>query len=259
MDPYLERRWRSVHTMLIAYAVDAIQPQLAGDLVARPEESVLIDSWYAPTARRTPDVAVIERPATTAGAAGVMSSQAVCEPVVLDLIDEPSVERHIEIREVDGDRVVTVIEFLSPWNKADRAGRDEYMRKRQQYFASDTNLVEVDLVRAGDWVPMVAPHRVPEEHQTTYRVSVKRAGDRKLELYPIALTQRLPAVHVPLRQDESDAKLDVQQLVDQVYQNGRYDRTDYSKPCDPPLDLAEERWAAEVLRSAGRGPGTNGA
>jgi hypothetical protein len=253
MDPYLERRWRSVHTMLIAYAVDALQPQLAADLVARPEESVVIDASDGQRTRRTPDVAVVE----VAGAlpntqlAG-QPATALCEPVVLDLLDEPVTERHVEIREVDGDRVVTAIEFLSPWNKADKPGRDEYLRKRAQYLASDTHLVEVDLIRAGDWVPMVRPHAVPVEHRATYRVTVRRAGRRQLELYPIALAHRLPDVRVPLRPGEPDATLPLQQLVDQVYRNGRYDRTDYAKPCDPPLSSQDDHWARELLRKSGR-------
>lgn len=62
MDPYLERRWRDVHTMLIAYARDAIQPQLPEDLVARVEENVHLDIGGEVLGRRNPDVYVVESP-----------------------------------------------------------------------------------------------------------------------------------------------------------------------------------------------------
>jgi hypothetical protein len=44
------------------------------------------------------------------------------------------------------------------------------------------------------------------------------------------LRQRLPALRVPLRLDDTDAILDLQPLVDQVFERGRYWMLDYSVP-----------------------------
>jgi hypothetical protein len=257
MDPYLQAHWPGVHTRLITYTADAIQPQLPGDLVARVEENVRLDVDDGLLALRNPDVYVVEtsppwatRSTPTAGAAG--SDQAT-GPILLEVDHDPLVERHIEIREASGGRVVTAIEFLSPWNKAEGVGRDDYLRKRDQYAAARANLVEVDLIRGGRWYAMVLPHRVPAEHRSTYRVTVRRANAAsKLELYPVWLWQRLPRIAVPLRPGEADVSVDLQELIDRVYRNGGFDRTDYAKPCDPPLEGEESRWAIETLRASGR-------
>ena len=39
------------------------------------------------------------------------------EPILLDVDHDPLVDRWVEIREARGGKVVTAIEFLSPWNK----------------------------------------------------------------------------------------------------------------------------------------------
>jgi len=254
MDPYLERRWRDVHAGLIAYTRDAVQPQLPDDLVARIEENVHLDSAGEELGTRNPDVFVVESPVSwqaRGGAGGIAA--ALDEPILLEADTDPLVERYVEIREGDGGRMVTAIEIVSPWNKLEGSGRERYLRNREQYLASGTSLVEVDLVRAGTWWRMVAPYRVPPEHRATYRVTVKRAvPGAKLELYPIWLPQRLPTVRIPLRAGEADVTLGLQALVEQVYRNGRYERTDYGRPCEPPLAGTEAEWAAELVRGARR-------
>lgn len=247
MDPYLQSHWSGVHTRLIAYAADAIQPQLPGDLVARVEENVRLDVDDEMIALRSPDVYVSETGASWSEGAKAGAGP-VEGPVVLEIAHDPLIDRHIEIREGDGGRVVTAIEFLSPWNKAEGVGRDEYMKKREQYLHSHANLVEIDLIRGGKWYQMIPPYRVPKKYRTTYRVTVKRAAEtRKLELYPIGLAQVLPTVRVPLRVGEADVVLNVQELIDQVYRNGAFGRTDYSKACEPPLEGEEIAVAARFL------------
>jgi len=44
MDPYLEASWRDVHATLIVYFKDHLQPQLSGDLRARVEERLVVES-----------------------------------------------------------------------------------------------------------------------------------------------------------------------------------------------------------------------
>jgi hypothetical protein len=34
--------------------------------------------------------------------------------------------------------------------------------------------------------------------------------------------------------------------------NGRYDLTDYRKPCIPPLEGGDDAWADKLVRTAGR-------
>jgi hypothetical protein len=150
---------------------------------------------------------------------------------------------------------VTAIEVLSPWNK--RRGKDvrAYLDKRKKYIESDVNLIEIDLVRAGDWTEMIGGYDLPDEAMTTYRVTVSTAEDPWIFHYPIPLQSRLPTIEVPLRLQDAPAKLNLQQLVERAYTMGRYDRIDYGKPCKPPLAGVERDWAEQVVNSAT--PGSN--
>ena len=254
MDPYLQRHWRAVHTMLIAYTCDAIQPKLPDDLVARVEEGILLDEDDVAIAARNPDVYVVESPVpweSRAAAAAAAGPDVAAAPILLEIDHDPLVERHIQITDQDGHRVITAIEILSPWNKEGK-GREQYLAKREQYMSAKTNLVEIDLVRGASWFGMVAPHGVPQKHRTTYRVTVKRLDAYRLELYPIELNQRLPSIAIPLRPTDTDVRIDLQTLFDQVYVNGRCGRTDYAKACEPPLEGAMGGWADELLKTAGR-------
>jgi Protein of unknown function (DUF4058) len=50
----------------------------------------------------------------------------------------------------------------------------------------------------------------------------------------LPLRQCLPAIRVPLRRTDPDAALDLQVLVDQCYERGRYDSAiDYNQPPQP--------------------------
>lgn len=48
-----------------------------------------------------------------------------------------------------------------------------------------------------------------------------------------------------------DVPLDLQALIDQCYQNGRYDDLDYQAQPIPPLEAPDAEWTEELLRSKG--------
>ena len=50
--------------------------------------------------------------------------------------------RYLKIKETKSDRVVTVIELLSPTNKKPGEDHDIYLAKRMDYFAQSVNVVE---------------------------------------------------------------------------------------------------------------------
>ena len=54
-----------------------------------------------------------------------------------------------------------------------------------------------------------------------------------------------------VRQADQEASLDLQSLIEMVYENGRYERTDYSQPPEPPLAEADAQWADQLLREKG--------
>jgi len=254
MDPYLERRWRDVHTTLITYARERLNASLPPDLVARSEERVYVETDQEVVHGIHPDVRVSEQATLPARPSiQAVGNAALMQPVLIELDSEPVTEPYLEIMEADGGRVVTALEFISPTNKSPGEGRDAYIKKRREFLDSNANLVEVDLVRAGDWLALVRPYRVPPAYRTMYRVCVRRAvRSDKAELYPISLRQRLPAITIPLRVGDSDIVLDLQDLLDRVYESGRYEATDYRPECQPPLEGEDRAWADDLLGKAGR-------
>jgi hypothetical protein len=257
MDPYLEAHWRDVHARLVIYACDALQGVLPRSLRARVEESVLLETPEGIGAHPLfPDVRVVEytskREAPPRSEAGV----AVAEPLLVPTEVEPQTETFLEIIDrASGNKVVTVIEFLSPSNKSPGPNREQYLRKQQEVCASDANLVEIDLNRFGTHTLAFPLIYLKREHRTPYMACVRRATRRDTAaVYRMPLSQRLPVVHIPLRPDDADVPLDLQALVEQCYRNGAYEGTlNYAADPDPPLGGADAEWAEERLRELGLG------
>jgi hypothetical protein len=258
MDPYLEAHWRDVYARLIIYTSDALQAVLPRPLRARVEESVLLET---PTGFADhplyPDVRVVEytekRGVETQGHAAV----AVAEPQLVETDVEPISETFIEIIDREsGNRVVTVIEFLSPANKSPGPNRELYLRKQREICASDANLVEIDLNRFGTHTLAFKLVCLDRQHRTAYMAAIRRATRRGMaEVYPMPLSQPLPIVKVPLRPDDADVPLDLQTLVTQCYRNGAYEGTlNYAVDPDPPLRGADADWADAWLHQKGLRP-----
>lgn len=253
MDPFLERHWTGVHTLLIVYALDQLQPQLPDALWARTEERLIVESDDRRLQRAIfPDVHVTERMmgGDEQGGVAVAAETAVAEPLVIEVEDEPLRQRSIEILDVEtGERVVTCIEFLSPTNKRRGDGQKQYRQKQEECLEADVNLVEVDLTRAGERQFLVPMELIPATHRTTYQACIWRAAfPTRYEVYAMPLQARLPVIRVPLRPDDKDVVLDLQALVEQAYERGRYDRIDYTRPLDPSLSGGDAEWVQEQLR-----------
>jgi hypothetical protein len=258
MDPYLEGHWRDVHARLIIYACDALQGVLPRALRARVEESVLLET---PTGTADhplyPDVRVVdytsERGLATLPAAGVI----VAEPLLIETETEPATETYLEIIDREsGNRVVTVIEILSPSNKSPGPNREQYRNKQREICSSDANLVEIDLNRFGTHTLAFPLAHIKPHGRTPYMVCVRRAVRRdKAEVYPMPLWQRLPTLKIPLRPDDADVPLNLQALVEQCYRNGAYEGTlNYAVDPDPPLLGADKVWADGWLHEKGLRP-----
>jgi hypothetical protein len=251
MDPYLEQHWEDVHAALIGYARDALQPQLSGELIARMEEKVYVEDESEIQLRR-PDVRVVENPPVWEPSEGIASTTVLDEPVLLQPIGDPIRQRSVLIYDTAGKRIVTAIEILSPWNKTPGKPLETYLKKREKYVNREMNLVEIDLIRTGDWTNMIGRYHIPDHLRTTYRVTVEQPEATGPYLYPIAMDAELPTIKVPLRPKDTAAKLNLQELLDKAYQMGRYDRIDYSQPCVPRLVPEEQSWLEKRLNVADR-------
>ena len=127
MDPYLEAHWRDVHAGLIIYARDALQGVLPGPLRARVEESVLLETSKGLGDHPLfSDVRVVEYTAKRGLETRPDAGAAVAEPLLVQAEPDPASETYIEIIDREsGNRVVTVIEFLSPSNKSPGPNREK--------------------------------------------------------------------------------------------------------------------------------------
>ncbi len=179
---------------------------------------------------------------------------AVAEPLLVEADPGAVTETFLEIVDREsGNRVVTVIEFLSPSNKSPGPNREQYLRKQREVCSSNANFVEIDLNRFGTHTLAFPLEHLKPPGRSAYMACVRRADRRgKAEVYPMALWERLPVVKVPLRPWDKDVLLDVQSLIEQCYRNGAYEGTlNYALDPDPPLTGADEKWTLEWLTTKG--------
>jgi hypothetical protein len=158
----------------------------------------------------------------------------------------PLVERiglsYVEIRDRRSRRLVTVVELLSPSNKRAGSDREQYEYKRAEILASQTHLVEIDLLRGGDRMPFEEPV------ECAYCVMVSRYRDRpRAGLWTMGLRDPLPRVPVPLLDNDPDAELDLQMLLHRLYDTGGYADFIYDSEPDPPLSPEDAAWARGLI------------
>lgn len=253
MDPYLEAHWLDVHGSLIHLAKVAIQPQLGESLVARSEERIVVEDPVGLSRAIGPDMRIVEL-GSGPQAPNAGGGAALAEPILLNMEAEPVVQRYLEIIDLTtGGRVITVIEFISASNKLPGDGLVKYRQKQQECRNAGVSLVEIDLTRDGRRELLAHRWAQARRHESTYQVSAWRSVfPSRVELYPMRLQDRLSIIGIPLRPTDSDARLDLQSLIDSVYSASRYDRTNnYRQSCIPQLQAEDEAWADQLLKTAG--------
>lgn len=252
MDPYLEQHWGDIHTSLMVYLRDQISEQLPADLQARVEESVSVD--VDNTSRWVyPDVQVTEHPGSPPGASAVVMEPTVAEPSIIPLPGEQVTTRHLEIVDKNsGNRVVTAIELLSPTNKTEESGRHAYRGEQREYIAGCVNLVEIDLIRAGNFIVAAPEMLIPWDQRTPFIICVRRVQrPTQAEIIHVPIEKPIPNFRIPLRPTDADIIVQLQPLLDNCYRRGRYASIDYSQPPCPPLDKHHAEWADQLLRANG--------
>lgn len=255
MDPYLERRglWESVHTRLIVAIADVLAPQVRPKYRVDVEQRTYLDVLAPHELIGRPDVLLIGvREPRVSYQAPAAPLEAGTYEGELPWVDEV-IERYLEIRSAPDNEVVTVIELLSHSNKSSQRGREQYERKRLTVLASMSNLVEIDLLRAGDPMPM----RIAGNGQRSdYRAVVSRYHQRpRASIYLFNVRNAIPEVSIPLRRGETEPALALNQVLHDLYDRAGYDLAiDYSRPAEPPLTVDDATWAASLTgQRAGEG------
>ena len=71
---------------------------------------------------------------------------------------------------------------------------------------------------------------------------------KEREAYVIGLHQPLPVISIPLRPKDADVALELQPLIDQCHERGRYHRLRYRAELDPPFTPEDAAWVDQILR-----------
>ncbi|MFN3653577.1 MAG: DUF4058 family protein [Armatimonadota bacterium] len=239
MDPNLEQRgvWRSLRAHLLVSMANRIQREVDPRYWVSVEEILyhaVPDEEFLLGSRR----------------ASVLASVAAeSRPVEVAVpVPEEVRERYLEIKEPRTGEVITAIGLLSPSNKRPGPGREAYLRKREAILGSRTNLVEIDLLRDGERMPVL---RAPSGYD--YSVLIHRSTRAaRAALYPFTLREAAPTVPIPLRPGEAEPTIDLAALLVEVYDAGGFSLIlDYSAPPNPPLPPDDEAWADALLRERG--------
>ncbi|MDY6784869.1 MAG: DUF4058 family protein [Cyanobacteriota bacterium] len=249
MNPYLEHPdfWSDFHNRLIVALANVLTPQVLPKYRVTTDKRIYEIRGSNALLVGRPDV-LLQR--SRNGRVSSNSDRAITElpvqPVkVLTPTAEEVRESYLEVKDAATQEVVTVVEILSPTNKQ-YDGRQKYEQKRQKVLESRTNLVEIDLLRLGEPLPLSGD----DNRESQYRILVSRASVRPLaDLYPFNLSDRIPLFPLPLRPEDVEPVIDLQALLNEVYDQSGCDYfIDYNSNPDPPLSECDRAAIEIVLR-----------
>jgi hypothetical protein len=222
MNPYLEHddAWHNFHEQFPGVAVEMLVPQLGPDYFVKVDEHVYIH----------------EMPEE------ITPGSALCQ-VTLPVVDRVGLS-YLEIRDRRSRRLITVIELLSPSNKRPGEDHEQYLTKRAEIISSQAHFVEIDLLRGWGRMPFA------EAVACDYCVLVSRYEDRpRAGLWPIRFREPLPSVRIPLRGADAEPELNLQAILNTLYDRGGYERFIYESEPDPPLAPDDAAWARSLVPS----------
>jgi hypothetical protein len=244
MNPYLEQDtvWHDFHERCCTTIAELITGQVRPHYIVKIDEHVYIHELSAESRLFLGRADVGVRRSTGEPPGGV----AVAAPHGPSRVRLPDVDieriSFLEIRDRESGRVVTVLELLSPTNKQAGPDRDQYIGKRAHLLHSAVHFVEIDLLRGGPRMPM------KDLPTCDYYVMVSRYEQRPdADLWPIALRDRLPVIPVPLDRPHPHASLDLQQILDRVYDSAGYEDYIYRGRPQPALRPDDEQWSQQLL------------
>lgn len=255
MDPYIEAcgMREDFHSHLIEHISADLAERVPPKYVVRTGERnyVVLVNQEGGTERRRfkPDVGVYSAGGGSAAAVAEIEPASDEEDILTlrALVAEDFRETFVEIHALEPERrLVTCIEVLSPANKRKgTAGWDQYFRKRQAILLGEANLVEIDLLRGGERMPMV--DALPASPY--YWLVCRRNAAAHCKVRPVSYRRPIPAIPVPLEPPDADVPLDLQPMIAAIYARFRYARDiDYTKPLTPPLPAEDEAWLHETLQ-----------
>ena len=249
MDPYIEAcgLWGDFHHDLISeikYALAQAAPERY--LVRAGERSyvVLVEQEGKTSRPFLPDISVTterrKKPPRKKGGAAVAEPVLKAEPVLMRaFVEEEHCEAFVEIYEATPEqRLVTSIEGPFTFQQT---SAHAWLGP----LPSQTAKPAAGGCKPGGDRP--ATQRPAHAHaRSVAQQSVYVFGRPGKEIRPVFRSGRSPSmtpspsIPVPLAKPDPDIPLNLQPMIDAIYQRLRYERSiDYSKPLTPPIDAAE--------------------
>ena len=268
MDPYIEAcgLWEDFHSKLIGEIEIALSRTLPEQYSARIGERAYITlasgiEFQTEQYSMQGDVTIVSPSARSGGispaSTAVLESPEVStesDPVEMVAIALTEFrETFIEIRSHNPDRqLVTTIEVLSPSNKRRGSeGWEQYQRKRNAHLMRAANLVEIDLLRGGQRMPMETPW--PDSPYTL--LVCRRRKVPNCLAWRASFGVTLPTIPIPLAHPDADVMLSLQPMIEAIYNRSRYSADiDYSMACIPPFVPADEDWFKKRLAQPSTAP-----
>jgi Protein of unknown function (DUF4058) len=151
IDPYVENPefWSEIHNRLIVAIADSLSPQLRPKYRVAIEKRTYLNDSTESLLVGIADVAVLtsRSKSTSPPSTATLTTRRKSPMQVTVPMPEEVRESYLEIREVAGGQVVTVMEILSPTHKRPGAGRIAYERKRSPKCGNDEELT----IRQSQW------------------------------------------------------------------------------------------------------------
>jgi hypothetical protein len=250
MNPYLEQDsvWHDFHQRALTLAADLIGAQVLPRYFVKIDEHMFVDELGEEQRRFIGRGDLWVAPLTPEGrGAGTAELLEAPFEVGYPQIDMERLS-YLEIRDRDHRQLITVVELLSPSSKYSGRDRDQYLAKRGHLLHTNVHFVEIDLLDGGPRMPWL------DMPACDYCAVVSRIERHpKAGFLPIRLRDRLPVIPVPLRQGDPDARLDLQEVLNRVYDAAGYHYYIYADQPTPQLSAEDAEWARQFVPLAGAG------
>jgi hypothetical protein len=246
MNPFLEQvdAWHDFHNAFCYLCKEALVPLVRPNYFVKLDEHVYLHELPADERRLLgrADVAVSHPRTQDRGEGSRSALQAPAFGTIPLAVDMES-QSYLEIRDRQDRRLVAAIEVLSPSNKKSGSDREQFIAKRLEFLRSSVHYVEIDLLRGGPRLPL------KDVVLRDYYVMVRRMEEwPRVSVWTFSLRDRLPVVPIPLKAPDPDVHLDLQEVLDRVYDAGGYEDYIYARTPEPPLSEEDTQWARQVVQ-----------
>jgi hypothetical protein len=251
VDPYVEATglWVGFHNTMIGDCAKLLNAALPPNYSALVDVRVeLVDASEERSRGGRPDVGVVRDLGQAPVGDTAVATLPELQTTALTLPDFEEVpEAYIDIIALPDRELITSIELLSPTNKS-LLHRGDYVRKRAAMVSRQVNLVEIDLLLAGERLAM----KEPLPPGDFYVILSRSNGRPKSDVYSWSIRHKLPVIPIPLRESDGDIPLDLGIAFSMTYEGGRYHQNlRYELALPETLAAADREWAKSV---ANQGP-----